>query len=109
MGSQGDLRACRELRSPGSTPGSLRAGAVSFEIRQQPPRFVCGANVTSIRFRWGLVTHDSALHDTCFGKHVFGNSGNPEGFRPLFWGVVVIAAIALALLSRVRRLVGLNL
>jgi len=61
MGGQGDLSACRELRSPGSTPGSLRASAVSYEIRQQPPRFVRGANVTSIRFRWGLVTHDSAL------------------------------------------------
>jgi hypothetical protein len=23
------------------------------------------------------------FNDTCFGKHVFGNNGNPEGFRPL--------------------------
>ena len=23
------------------------------------------------------------FNETCFGKHVFGNNGNPEGFRPL--------------------------
>ena len=47
-------------------------------------RGLCAARMSPASASVGVFSAMTLpFNDTCFGKHVFGNSGNPEGFRPL--------------------------